>query len=147
MIPNFFTSQDLHSHVITQTAQTFVTSFLTRCLRVHLEHQQRDPLSIPILDVSLILPRYKHSQNRLILVDLEGTLWQRNPAMRDGGFQPPQEALDVLRRLSDDDRNNVWLLSGLPVGGGLDKIAAALPNVGLWYVDRHETLLLILIGQ
>ncbi|KZS89294.1 hypothetical protein SISNIDRAFT_431860 [Sistotremastrum niveocremeum HHB9708] len=123
--------KDLHSHVITQTAQTFVTSFLTRCLRVHLEHQQRDPLSIPSLDVSLILPRYKHSQNRLILVDLEGTLWQRNPAMRDGGFQPPQEALDVLKRLSDDDRNNVWLLSGLPVGGGLDKIAAALPNVGL----------------
>lgn len=58
--------------------------------------------------------------------------------MRDGGFEPPQEALDVLKRLSDDDRNNVWLLSGLPVGGGLDKIAAALPNVGLWYADRYD---------
>lgn len=69
--------QDLHRHVITQTAQTFVTSFLTRCIRVSLEHQQRDSESIPTFDIESLLSKYKHSSERLILLDLEDTLWIR----------------------------------------------------------------------
>lgn len=32
--------RDLHAHVVTQTAQAFVSAFLTRCLRVHPEHEK-----------------------------------------------------------------------------------------------------------
>jgi len=38
--------------------------------------------------------------------------------------------IDVLKKLSDDEKNVVYLLSGLPVEGALEKVAQALPNVG-----------------
>ena len=129
---------DLHGHVITQTAQAFVTSFLTRCLRSHLDHLSQiegdgSRASVPTLDVARVLPRYRHSRKRLVLVDFESTLWLRDP--RSTAFDPPQEALDVLKALSEDDRNEVWLLSGLPIGGYLENVSKELPAIGLWYVS------------
>lgn len=126
---------DLHSHVITQTAQAFITGFLTRCLRSHLDHQNQiegdgSRASVPTFEVSRVLPRYRHSRKRLLLVDFEGTLWLRDPRSRI--FDPPQEALDLLKTLSEDDRNDVWLLSGLPIGGFLENVAKELPLIGLW---------------
>lgn len=130
--------RDLHSHVITQTAQAFVTSFLTRCLRVHLEHQHQLDMSdgdgrrasVPPLDVNRVLPRYRHSQKRLVLVDFEGTLWKRDiqPHMK---FDPPSGALELLRGLAKNEKNDVWLLSGLQIAGALDKIAEEIPEIGL----------------
>jgi len=116
--------------VVTQTAQAFVTSFLTRCLRMNIEHQQGDTL-IASLDLALLLPRYRHSQRRLILIDFEDTLWQRNPRRQDAGQGEviPSEAIEVVKRLSENGRNEVWLLSGLPVKT-LDAIAKQLPKVG-----------------
>ncbi|KAF8890790.1 glycosyltransferase family 20-domain-containing protein [Gymnopilus junonius] len=76
--------EDLHNHVTTQTAQAFVTSFLTRCVRANTEHTASldDPTSslasLPVLKPTSLLPKYKHSQRRLILVDFEGTLWRRD---------------------------------------------------------------------
>ncbi|KAF8884515.1 glycosyltransferase family 20-domain-containing protein [Infundibulicybe gibba] len=90
--------EDLHNHVITQTAQTFVTSFLTRCLRAHTEHVQGD--------LTDMLPRYRHSQKRLILLDFEGTLWLRD-ASRQGISEVPEDAIDILKKLADDRRNEV----------------------------------------
>ncbi len=131
--------RDLHSHVVTQTAQAFVTSFLTRCLRVHLEHQHQLDMSdgdgrrasVPPLDVNRVLPRYRHSQKRLVLVDFEGTLWKRDiqPHMK---FDPPSGALELLRGLAKNEKNDVWLLSGLQIAGALDKIAEEIPEIGLW---------------
>ncbi|KAG1717983.1 hypothetical protein EDB19DRAFT_2031824 [Suillus lakei] len=49
--------EDLHNHVVTQTAQTFVTSFLSRCLRAHTEHTTRTDLnSVPVLNTTLPSP-------------------------------------------------------------------------------------------
>lgn len=121
--------QDLHNHVATQTAQAFVTSFLTRCLRTNIEHLQGDAESVTHLDLSRVLPRYKHSHRRLLLIDFEGTLWRRDP--RERAFKPPAEALAVMGKLADDPRNEVWLLSGLPVKGALDEVAKTIPKVGL----------------
>ena len=89
--------EDLHSHVITQSAQAFVTSFLVRCLRANIEHMQNDTQTVAALDLARVLPRYKHSQTRLLLVDFEGTLWVRDPAALAlrGVFDPPQPALDA----------------------------------------------------
>lgn len=127
--------------MVTQTAQAFITSFLTRCIRVHAEHRQRDPTSIPQLALPIVAPKYKYAiaasgnplAKRLVLLDLEGTLWTEDPRItREHGFVPPKEALDVLKKLAQDPTNVVWVLSGLPVKGGLEKIASAVPEVGLW---------------
>jgi trehalose 6-phosphate synthase complex regulatory subunit len=120
----------LHNHVVTQTAQAFVTSFLTRCLRVNIEHQQGDA-QVASLDLALLLPRYRHSERRLLLVDFEDTLWEQNPRRQREGKPEgiPTEAIEVIKRLSEDSRNEVWLLSGLPVKM-LDGLAKDAPKVG-----------------
>lgn len=125
--------QDLHNHVVTQSAQAFATSFLVRCLRANIEHMQNDANLVAELDVSRVLPRYKHSQTRLLLIDFEGTIWQRDPAALAlrGEFDPPQEAIDALNKLAEDPRNEVWLLSGLQVKGALEKVAEVAPKIGI----------------
>ncbi len=118
---------------MTQSAQAFVTSFLVRCLRANIEHLQSDALPVAQLDVARVLPRYRHSATRLLLIDFDGTLWVRDPAVlaTKGVFDPPQEAIDLLKRLADDPRNEVWLLSGLQVKGALEKVAEAAPKIGI----------------
>ncbi|GLB44271.1 putative trehalose-phosphatase [Lyophyllum shimeji] len=69
--------EDLHNHVTTQTAQAFVTSFLNRTLRAHAEDLAPNA-EVPVFDVARVLPRYRHSRKRLVLVDLEGCLWRRD---------------------------------------------------------------------
>ncbi|TFY58376.1 hypothetical protein EVJ58_g6450, partial [Rhodofomes roseus] len=126
--------EDLHGHVVTQSAQAFVTSFLVRCLRANIEHMhmQGDTAEVASLDVALLLPRYRHSDKRLLLIDLEGAMWIRDMRkLSRAEFNPPKEAIDVLNRLADDPRNEVWLLSGLPVKGMLDVVAEMAPKVGI----------------
>lgn len=170
---------DLHNHVVTQTAQAFVTGFLTKCLRCHLEHERQvldvsvsagsGEVGVGTLDVPRVLPRYRHSRRRLLLVDLEGTLWTtfdpraaveamkaiRGESEREeerGGLEEeetrvvtnsddekvksaltvPKDVVDVLKTLSDDDRNEVWVLSGLQIEGVLENLVKELPKVGIW---------------
>ncbi|KIL62946.1 glycosyltransferase family 20 protein [Amanita muscaria Koide BX008] len=129
--------EELHSHVITQTAQTFVTTFLTRFIRAHTEHSLHDLSEIPVLDMTRVLPRWKHSQRRLLLVDFEGTLWKRDltkeglsKVMR-GEAQFPEDALDLLTKLAENKNNEVWLLSGLQIKGVLDRVAEKVPKLGI----------------
>ncbi len=86
--------EDLHNHVTTQTAQTFVTTFLNRVVRSNVEHGRVHGSSfgagigkeeegegghvVPNLGPQLLISKYKHSERRLILVDFEGTLWRRD---------------------------------------------------------------------
>ncbi|KAF8636145.1 hypothetical protein AX17_003758 [Amanita inopinata Kibby_2008] len=129
--------EELHSHVITQTAQTFVTSFLTRCVRAHTEHLLHDLSDVPVFDVSLLLSRWKHSTRRMVLVDFEGTAWKRDltreglaKVMR-GEAEFPKVALDILRSLTENKQNEVWLLSGLQIKGVLDRVAEEVPKLGI----------------
>jgi trehalose 6-phosphate synthase/phosphatase len=39
--------------------------------------------------------------------------------------------LEVLRRFAADGRNDVWLLSGLPIAGVLSRIAKEVPRIGI----------------
>ncbi|KAF7306516.1 Alpha,alpha-trehalose-phosphate synthase [Mycena indigotica] len=125
--------EDLHSHVTTQTGQAFVTTFLSRCLRAHTEQHLQTQQAAPTLDMSSVLPRYKHSAKRLLLLDFEGTLWTRPkpgvpPETPDAGLE---RAIDLLRKFAADRRNNVWLLSGLPITGVLSRIAKEVPLIGI----------------
>ncbi|KAF7320108.1 Alpha,alpha-trehalose-phosphate synthase [Mycena kentingensis (nom. inval.)] len=125
--------EDLHSHVTTQTGQAFVTSFLARCIRANSEQHLQTQQAAPTLDMSRVLPRYKHSPKRLLLIDFEGTLWTRPkfgtaPEQADPGLE---KALELLRRLAADRRNNLWLLSGLSIAGVLTRIAKEVPFIGI----------------
>ncbi|KAG6864034.1 hypothetical protein C0991_000927 [Blastosporella zonata] len=88
--------EDLHNHVTTQTAQAFVTSFLTRTLRAHAEDLAPNT-EVPTLDISRVLPRYKHSRGRLVLLDLEGTLWRRDLS-REGLARMEEDYLTAGRK-------------------------------------------------
>ncbi|KIY50195.1 glycosyltransferase family 20 protein [Fistulina hepatica ATCC 64428] len=128
--------EDLHSHVVAQTSQTFVTSFLNRCVRAHMEHICSDLYDVPIFEPTSLLNRYKHSQARLLFLDFEGTLWQRTVPRRARGATdacPSGEVniLDLLGKLASDSRNEVWLMSGLAVNGVLDLVAERIPGIGI----------------
>ncbi|KAF6744609.1 alpha,alpha-trehalose-phosphate synthase [Ephemerocybe angulata] len=152
--------EDLHNHVTTQTAQSFITTFLNRTLRAHAAHlaalpsqnglggSESDHLtseSVPVFNLARMLPRYKHSVKRMIIVDFEGTLWRRDLS-REGMLERmlrgekewseedpewPRESVEVLRGLAEDRKNEVWVLSGLSRGGILGKLARVLPRVGV----------------
>ncbi|CCA66498.1 related to alpha,alpha-trehalose-phosphate synthase, 115 KD subunit [Serendipita indica DSM 11827] len=123
---------DLHSHVNTQTAQAFATSFLTRVLRVNYKHHFKDSILIPSLDVSKIRERYHQGEKkRLILIDLERTLWTFDISSPPQDVEVPGEAMNLLERLVNDERNEVWALSGLPIHGKLATIAKRLPQLGI----------------
>ncbi|KAJ3568203.1 hypothetical protein NP233_g5869 [Leucocoprinus birnbaumii] len=128
---------ELHNHVTTQTAQAFVNSFLSRVIRAHSEHYLDDIEDVPALDLTRVLPRYRHSHRRLILVDFEGTLWRRDLTRRglqaylEGDFKIPEAPLEALKNLSEDKRNDVWLLSGLPVKDVLERVAEKVPGIGI----------------
>ncbi|KAF8315938.1 hypothetical protein DL93DRAFT_2166528 [Clavulina sp. PMI_390] len=142
---------DLHSHVITQTAQSFVTTFLTRCVRVQKEHARQNPSKITNLPLDeTILPAIQEialappstptltgdttstkTKKVLTLVDFEGTIWSEDPrVVREHGFVVPERVIKVLRGLVAESWNEVWLLSGLPVKK-LETIADQVPNLGL----------------
>ena len=135
--------QDLHSHVVTQTSQNFVLSFLNRCIRAHTEHISlfTDPSLVPPLDLARLIPKYRHSASRLVFVDFEGCLWVRDLSKRamielaQSGkgpmAEPSEEAMQALENLADDPRNEVWVLSGLPVKGALERLAERVPGVGI----------------
>ncbi|KAG9092931.1 hypothetical protein FS749_015330 [Ceratobasidium sp. UAMH 11750] len=122
----------LHKHVTTQTAQAFVTSFVTRCVRTHMEHQRREFATVPRIQPAKIFANVTGGKKRLIMLDWEGTLWSEDPRITwHSGFTPPSAKLEIVRKLLTNERNEVWLLSGMGVQGGLEKIAAELPGVGL----------------
>jgi len=118
---------------VTQTAQAFVISFLTRCIRANSEHLQPDLSTVAKLDLARLLPRYKHSQRRLLLIEFEGTLFRRDNSRASllSPFVPQQEAMDLLNKLAEDGKNEVWLLSGLPVSGMMELVAEKVPEVGI----------------
>ncbi|KAJ3970266.1 glycosyltransferase family 20 protein [Lentinula raphanica] len=122
--------EELHNHVVAQTAQAFVANFLTRCLRAngeHIFHKDAERAgAVRVLDENVILDRWrsrKHGKN-LILVDWEGTLVGDYLSAGAPGATPEREiqkeeefktAISVLKKLVAREENEVWLLSGLPI--------------------------------
>lgn len=123
--------EELHKHVVAQTAQAFVAGFLTRCLRANGEHiSRKDQASagaVRVLDKKAVLDKWNsHTKGRkLILIDWEGTLVGDYLPAGAPGATPEREgqkeeefkaATAVLKKLiAQEDKNEVWLLSGLPI--------------------------------
>ncbi|PVG00095.1 hypothetical protein CPB86DRAFT_813377 [Serendipita vermifera] len=126
---------DLHTHVNTQTAQAFTTSFLNRTIRVNYKHHLKASLSIPHLDTKTVRDRYQGlktpGSKRLILIDLERTLWPQDASPDSQVNELSEQAMKLLGRLIADSHNEVWALSGLAVKGKLETIADRLPGLGI----------------
>jgi trehalose 6-phosphate synthase/phosphatase len=64
-------------------------------------------------------------------------LWRRDLTRRglqaylNGDFKIPDEPLEVLTSLAEDSRNDVWLLSGLPIKDVLERVAEKVPGIGI----------------
>ncbi|KAJ3985852.1 glycosyltransferase family 20-domain-containing protein [Lentinula detonsa] len=123
--------EELHKHVIAQTAQAFVANFLTRCLRAngeHIFHKDTERVgAVRVLDEKVIVDKWggQKQGKKLILIDWEGTLVGDYLPAGAPGATPEREiqkeeefktATAVLKKLvAQEDRNEVWLLSGLPI--------------------------------
>lgn len=121
--------KDLHAHVVTQTAQSFVTSFLSRSVRVHKEHQLPPAASIPLLKADSLRQPYATAERRLLLLDLEGCVWDRNPRSRSHVI--PDNVTELIAKLAGDAKNDVWLLSGLSMGVLQKSLGPVFDTVGI----------------
>ncbi|KIY70060.1 glycosyltransferase family 20 protein [Cylindrobasidium torrendii FP15055 ss-10] len=132
--------EELLGWVEEQSAQKFVSGFLSRCLRAWEEHQRGsgDRGNVELLDktrVQRVAVQLRHCEKRLIVVDLEGSLWNRALKTQGSEMDVDNEdlaaAMNTLKQLSQDKKNEVWVLSGLKVKGALSKLAEEAPEVGI----------------
>ncbi|CAD6939611.1 unnamed protein product [Tilletia controversa] len=123
--------QDLHRTVVTQTAQHWITSFLSRLERAHAEQQFRDTAFIPRLEIAQLVSEWRAAKTRLILLDLEDTLVSETPlSLHKSGFRPSEKLLARLSALSADPKNSVYVLSGMGMVN-LTALSEAVPRLGL----------------
>ncbi|KAK0532754.1 Trehalose-6-P synthase/phosphatase complex subunit [Tilletia horrida] len=123
--------QDMHRTVVTQTAQHWITSFLSRLERAHAEQQFRDTAFIPRLEIAQLVSEWRAAKTRLILLDLEDTLVSETPlSLHKHGFRPSAKLLERLCALTADAKNSVYVLSGMGMAN-LNGLAEAVPRLGL----------------
>ncbi|PPQ92308.1 hypothetical protein CVT25_008599 [Psilocybe cyanescens] len=144
---------DLHNHITTQTAHTFLNSFLNRSVRSNMDH----PASLlDDVESRATLERAGGETQTLEEEDdpgrFEGTLWRdllRATVFGDldapsstapAGTAIPahaplpeevEKAVGVLGKLAEDRKNKVWLLSGLKVAGGLVAVTGRVLRVAI----------------
>jgi trehalose 6-phosphate synthase/phosphatase len=87
-----------------------------------------------------LLRRYKDASERLLLQDYDGTLVAYTPTPQDA--KPPDYVLNVLRKIAEDSRNDLVLISGRDkktLDEWFDQIPAGLiAEHGAWIRDRDQ---------
>ncbi|KAI0013154.1 glycosyltransferase family 20 protein [Xylariaceae sp. FL0662B] len=104
-------------------------SFLTSLDQVYEEQHRHDQMSVPRLNLTNLSQRYSRSQNRLFILDLEGTLIPYGP-MNEIIPMNPQRSARILNDLLEDPRNTVFVMSGR-TPEELDRLFRLVPNLGL----------------
>jgi len=87
-----------------------------------------------------LLREYQHSERRLILLDYDGTLVPFTPTPPEA--VPDKRTLSLLKRLSDDHKNEVVIISGrdrgiLETWFHLPKVSLVAEH-GVWKRERQE---------
>ena len=104
-------------------------------LRLHLdaavkEHHSRGVINVPRLSTNALVQQYKESENRLFILDYEGTMAARDPSDH-GILLNPQRAIEVMINLmAASERNIVYINSG-HTARELEQIFAQVPGIGL----------------
>ncbi len=78
-----------------------------------------------------LVSEWRAAHSRLLLIDLEETLVTYDPlhAHQQGGFRPPDWLFKLLHDLAADNKNVVYVLSGMGTND-LDRVASRLDSVG-----------------
>lgn len=122
----FERNKKCHEQVISQTSQTWALSLVQQML-IRLRHRY-SAHSTPIFDLPSMLHRFFSETKRLILLDYDGTL---TPIVKDPAAAVPSERLlHALRKITDDERNIVYIISGRDEAF-LSKHFSQLPAIGL----------------
>lgn len=79
--------------------------------------KEQDKLRVKVLDdriINKMLREYEQAEKRLLLLDYDGTLapFTRVPSQA----KPSSELIDYMKKLTDNDRNNLVLISGRDQG-------------------------------
>lgn len=100
--------KNLYKTVTTNTVQDWVVRFLSRLIHNLSRHDQS--YMTPTLDRALLLQKYQAAKQRLFLFDYDGTL---TPIVREPSAAIPSARLyTTLEKLTKDERNHVWIISG-----------------------------------
>jgi trehalose 6-phosphate synthase/phosphatase len=115
--------------VLGQTGDRWMAQLLEHLAQVHNEHYRRDTMSIPRLNVNKLCQTYKNASRRLLLLDYEGTLAPFGSA-KSTVFANMSRVTDVLIELIQDDKNQVYVMSGRTLEE-LERIFGRVPGIGL----------------
>ncbi|KAI1002037.1 putative alpha,alpha-trehalose-phosphate synthase subunit [Podosphaera aphanis] len=118
----------LYKAVMHHTAEYWFTSFLEKLDQIYDDQHLRNATSIPRLSVDRLVDEYKNSENRLFILDYEGTLasWgSPNHVI----LTSQQRTLDVLNDLLLAKGNTVYVMSGRQPEE-LEQLFKRVPNLG-----------------
>lgn len=119
----------LMGSISNHTGSHWVSKFLSHLDEAFEEQAKRHQTSVPRLSIPATLTRYKDADQRLFILDYEGTLVNWGPVNQIIPISP-QRTLDVLNDLLYDERNTVYVMSGRRPDE-LDRVFRRVPNLGL----------------
>ncbi|ODV58845.1 trehalose-phosphatase TPS2 [Ascoidea rubescens DSM 1968] len=101
--------QKLYHHVTTNTIQNWTNKFLSHLID-ELSKIKDHNHSTPALDRPSLYSHYQSSNKRLFLFDYDGTL---TPIVKEPSAAIPSiRLLNILNKLSQDPKNQIWIISG-----------------------------------
>jgi trehalose 6-phosphate synthase/phosphatase len=99
---------DLYHQVVSHTSHTWAATLIKLLVQQLLSEQTAH--FTPPLNRQQLIQSHHQAAKRLFLLDYDGTL---TPIVKDpAAALPPKKLLDALERLSHDDRNVIYIISG-----------------------------------
>lgn len=119
----------LHNVVLQQTGGHWAGELGKMLTTVSQEQKRRDSQAVPRLPVSEMSGKYESARRRLFLIDYEGTLTS-NKTGAGISFGQPHRIVDILDELMEDEKNIVYVMSGLR-WEELDHVFDSVEGLGL----------------
>ncbi|KAI5983573.1 glycosyltransferase family 20-domain-containing protein [Pisolithus marmoratus] len=112
--------QDLHIHVVIQPPRhPSPLSSPKAC--VHTMSMRPCPLTRPPLHLPCLILKYRHSVRDMS----KSTMMEM---FKGSMVELPEATMWVLESMADDPKYEIWVLSGLPVKGALERLAERVPR-------------------
>jgi trehalose-phosphatase len=119
----------LRHQVMHHTGDFWVSNLSNYLAKVHEEQFRRDTMSIPRLSSSNLARSYQQTSKRLFFLDYEGTLASYG-SVNSTVLTNTERVVDVLRELSADKQNVVYIMSGRTVSE-TELLFDRIPSLGL----------------
>lgn len=129
MLISYLYNKELEQHVLFQTSQQWVHSFVLKLERVALEHYLGKRKHLPRFEVEKARKTYSRASRRLIFIDLEHTLVDVDDQYGRPGMSISPESISMLQTLEKDARNQIYVLSAQSTSE-MDRILSDIADVG-----------------